>query len=50
MNIARWILVVATLLVLATFAIFGFLEARDKRRAERGVPPVHDHLPRREMK
>jgi hypothetical protein len=44
------IIAIVILVVLAAFAIFGFLEARDKRRAERGVPPVHDHLPRGEVK
>jgi hypothetical protein len=46
MEIVRWVLLVAAALILGTFAVFGFLEARDRRRAERGAPPVYDHMPR----
>jgi hypothetical protein len=47
MEISRWVWVIAATVILVAFAVYGFLEARDRRRAERGVPPVHDHLPRK---
>lgn len=39
------IIVSGAVLILGAFAIFAFLEVRDKKRAERGVPKVHDRWP-----